>query len=231
VILEKVKVININLDKDRIEIGFLKDTLQVLEDKRMPDEIAQLKRKLESLATAVLSMNHMEGETTNTKSNNIDLSKYLEISLFSEFQKSYNRELDGIKRTSEDIRRNIDEILNILRTKAGEKDLKNLEDILLAKMEELKINSARKFADKTDTQKNVKYLDTQIKYIIDVYIKKMEKGDNWLLAKKPVNGYNCASCESYIGDLHDNTQYVAWNKYPARENEKGYRVDIVNIDR
>jgi hypothetical protein len=102
--------------------------------------------------------------------------------------------------------------------------MKNLEEILLSKVEELKINSHRKFAEKNDTQKNIKYLDTQIKYIIDVYIKKMEKGDNWLLAKKPINGYNCASCEAYIGDLHDNNQYVPWNKYPNRENEKGYRV-------
>lgn len=198
--------------------------MQNIEDKRLSEEITTLKRKIESLATAILSMNHNDGEAVNTKASSIDMSKYLEINLFNEFQKSYNRELDGIKRTSDDIRRNIDEILNILRLKAGEKDVKNLEEILLGKMEELKINSARKFADKSDTQKNVKYLDTQIKYILDVYIKKMEKGDNWLLAKKPVNGFNCASCESYIGDLHDNTQYVAWNKYPAREGEKGYRV-------
>jgi hypothetical protein len=224
VISEKLKVYTINPDRDRIEVSYIKETLQALEDKRIPDELSQLKRKIESLATAVLSMSHLEGEAINPKTHAIDLSKYLEISLFSEFQKSYNRELDGIKRTSEDIRRNIDEMLNVLRTKAGDKDLKNIEEILLSKMEELKINTARKFADKNDTQKNVKYLDSQIKYIIDVYIKKMEKGDNWLLAKKPVNGYNCASCESYIGDLHDNVQYVAWNKYPARENEKGYRV-------
>lgn len=55
----------------------------------------------------------------------------------------------------------------------------------------------------------------------------MEKGDNWLLAKKPLGGNSCASCEAYIGDLHDNSQYVAWNKYPMRDpNDKLYRVNI-----
>ena len=54
----------------------------------------------------------------------------------------------------------------------------------------------------------------------------MEKGDNWLLAKKPVNGFACASCESYIGDLQDNNnQHIPWNKYPIRDpNDKAYRV-------
>ena len=47
--------------------------------------------------------------------------------------------------------------------------------------------------------------------------------DNWLLAKKPINGY-CASCEAMIrGDLDKRTEYVAWNKYPARE-DKSYRL-------
>ena len=60
----------------------------------------------------------------------------------------------------------------------------------------------------------------------------MEKGDNWLLAKKPLGGNSCASCEAYIGDLHDNTQYVPWNKYPMRDpNDKLHRVIIlVNSD-
>jgi hypothetical protein len=55
--------------------------------------------------------------------------------------------------------------------------------------------------------------------------KKDEHGDNWLLAKKPLNGYSCAACESYIGELKDNTQYIPWNRYPLRDpNEKLYRI-------
>jgi hypothetical protein len=66
----------------------------------------------------------------------------------------------------------------------------------------------------------------QIKHIIEFYIKKGDKSENWLLAKKPLGGHLCASCEAYIGDLHDNTQYLAWNKYPMRDpNEKFYRVN------
>ncbi len=55
----------------------------------------------------------------------------------------------------------------------------------------------------------------------------MEKGDNWLLAKKPIGGFSCASCESYIGDIQENNQFLPWNKYPSRDaNERVYRVSV-----
>jgi len=56
----------------------------------------------------------------------------------------------------------------------------------------------------------------------------MEKGDNWLLAKKPLGGNSCASCEAYIGDIKDTTQYQPWNKYPVRDqSEAKIRVMIL----
>ena len=52
----------------------------------------------------------------------------------------------------------------------------------------------------------------------------MEKGDNWLLAKKPINTM-CASCESYIGELKGSGTYIPWNKYPNKDpNDKLYRL-------
>ena len=55
---------------------------------------------------------------------------------------------------------------------------------------------------------------------------KKDKGDNWLIAKKPMGGYECASCDSYIGNLQNTqTNNVNWNKYPQREiSDKAYRV-------
>jgi hypothetical protein len=57
----------------------------------------------------------------------------------------------------------------------------------------------------------------------------MEKGDNWLIAKKPLEGYKCGSCESYIGgDLPDKGQYIAWNKIQQKKDsmDKNYNVRI-----
>ena len=107
----------------------------------------------------------------------------------------------------------IEDFLSLLKVKVSDKDLKNLEEYLTSKIEEGKVYSIRKFAEKLETQKNIKFLDAQIKHIMDVYIKKMEKGDNWLLAKKPLRGFSCASCESYMGELNDkNMDNVYWNK-------------------
>ena len=39
-----------------------------------------------------------------------------------------------------------------------------------------------------------------------------------------MGGHSCASCETYIGDLNEKKDYVAWNKYPQRERDKNYRV-------
>ena len=79
--------------------------------------------------------------------------------------------------------------------------------------------------------RGIKYLDQQIKNIIQVYIKKIDKGDsNWLLAKKPITNNNmCASCESFIGELKDsnddNNLYIPWSKYPVKDtNDKLYRI-------
>jgi hypothetical protein len=110
---------------------------------------------------------------------------------------------------------------------------------LTGRIEELKITANKKYADKNETGKNIKYLDSQIKHITEVYIKKMDKGDNWLLASKPFGGYKCASCESYLGDLSDKTQHLPWNKIPVRDpSERLYRVgngfsrmlQMLNID-
>ena len=103
--------------------------------------------------------------------------------------------------------------------------------MLLARIEELKIACNKKFADKNDTAKNLRYLEIQVikNFIFQIKkyseLEKVEKADNWLLAKKPIGGNSCASCEAYIGDLHENHQYIPWNKYPMRDpNERLYRV-------
>jgi len=55
--------------------------------------------------------------------------------------------------------------------------------------------------------------------------KNREPGDNCMLASKPITGYRCASCETYIGDLKNNTQYLPWNKFRIQDMViKPYRV-------
>jgi hypothetical protein len=200
----------------------------------MIDDINWLRKKVENLSSSLISLKNSDESHNNSSIVNkvipLDNSKFLETNLFNEFVRNYKNDQESGKRITDELGRYIDDIITALKSKAGDKDMKNLEDYLTSKIEELKLNSHKKFADKLETSKNIKYLDAQVKHIIDVYIKKMEKGDNWLLAKKPVNGFACASCESYIGDLHDNNQHIPWNKYPIRDpNDKAYRVFLINF--
>ena len=123
----------------------------------------------------------------------------------------------------------LNDLIDIVKNRVTFKDLKTLEEAIMSQMENLKLVFIKKFADKNDVNKAMKYLDQQIKNIIQIYIKKMEKGDNWLLSKKPISSNLCASCESYLGDLNDTNEdnkiYVPWNKYPVKDsNDKLYRL-------
>ena len=90
----------------------------------------------------------------------------------------------------------------------------------------MKISLPKRYAEKNEMIKNVKYLETEIKHFVEIYSKKVsDKSDNWLIAKKPIGNYTCASCENFIGDLQDKNQFVPWNKVPQRDpSDRLYRI-------
>jgi hypothetical protein len=215
-----------------------------MDDRKIIDDLNWLRKKVESLSSNFLNLKNTDESNINNNSNSnrigmIDSSKFVEFTIFNEFKNYTLKEFENVYYKIDELRKIIDDILLALKSKISDKDLKMLEEFLLLKIDELKGACNKKFADKNETAKNLKYLDSQIKHIIEVYIKKIEKGENWLLAKKPLGGYSCASCEAYIGDLHDNSQYIPWNKYPMRDpNDKLYRIgngfskmlQMINLD-
>ena len=213
-------------------VNYLKDQMETLiDDQTDHEDIQNLKRRLEALSNKVIEIRNKEqvtGDPNGSNSNKpsqIDSSKYIDYATFNTFKAQVIKEFENVNENLLTHRRLVDELFNLMKAKTSFKDLKTLEDDLMAKLEELKIACSKKFADKIETNKNMKYLDQQLKHIIDVYIKRMEKGDSWLIAKKPLNGHLCASCENYIGDLKENSAYVPWNKYPMRDpNDKLYRI-------
>ena len=197
---------------------------QDLATKNMKD-LSFLMNKIESLGATVLEMKEALETLSGMKQENIfDMTQYVENIAFQDFIKRNNKDKDKLERGIDELRRLFKDILEAFNKKADEKDLKDFETLLNNKLEELKLMSGKKFADKIDTGKTLKYLDTQIKYILDILNKKNDRNENWLIAKKPIGGHACASCESYLGDLKENDDYVAWNKYPQREHDKNYRV-------
>ena len=196
-------------------------------------EIVNIKRKLESVSNKVHdiveNVINKKGEKSNYKSNEDDKYKFIDFKIFEEFKTHIAKEFNNINDNFINSRKLLDELIDSVRNRTSFKDLKALEDALMSKMEDLKIAFAKKFSEKNEVNRVMKYLDQQIRNIIQIYIKKIEKGDNWLLSKKPISSNLCASCESYIGDIKDgnnnNTIYVPWNKYPVKDpNDKLYRM-------
>ena len=221
-------------DELQRQIKFNKELFDdYINDKTVHDDVQTLKKKLElevnkthEIEAVIIDLikkiddTNIKTQDTNTKS-----GKYLETKTFEEFKSQIIKEFSNINDNFIESKKMSDDIIESLKNRTCFKDLKVLEDVLLGKMEELKISSSKKFADHNDTYKTLKYLEQQIKNITQVFIRKMEKGDsNWLLAKKPINTV-CASCESYIGELKDTGTYIPWNKYPNKDpNDKLYRL-------
>jgi hypothetical protein len=95
-----------------------------------------------------------------------------------------------------------------------------MEQCLSGNIEELKAFFLKKFIDHNELQKLFKYIDIKISGQ-SLKSPSVNTSNDWLLAKKPLNNYMCAACESYLGPLKQSTDFIQWNKLPT---QKKYRM-------
>ena len=218
----------VNIEEIYRQLKFLNDTKADKKDveekyETHQNEIDAINRRLDALFSQLL--NKEGGETPKI---NIDFSQYVSKTDFEKHKKENDEEFKKIWEEIEKLKKLIDQIFNILKTKANLSDLEDLKNMLLGKIDELALGCIKKFADKNETTNNFRYLEDQIKKILDMLSKKdsINEADNWLLAKKPLGGYSCAACESNIPDLRDDShKFIPWNKMPLRDpGDKLYRM-------
>ena len=217
---EKLK----NLDEFLKDLNFKVDSLQQFTEKVRLD-LAQIIKKIEFLSGEYSKLAFNKGgKNSDDMRGSIDMSKYLDLNSFNENKKDVNNKFEKVRLGFEDLSREIEQILSKLEHTPSDKDFSQFQSIIKNLIDDLKINCNKKFADKFETSKSIKFLETQIKTIHESITKKNEIGDNWLLAKKPINNYVCASCEANIrGELDKRTEFVPWNRYPIRD-DKTYRL-------
>ena len=219
----------------------MKETLERAQDvgNKNSKDLNFLLRKLESVNATVIAFKAALEALSGIKNENIfDPTRYIDIATFNDFIKAYHKDVEKIEKNIEDVRRLISELASVLKTKASGEDMHTFEGLIHNKLDEMKLFCGRKFSDKIEVNKNFKYIDAQIKHLTTVIMKKNEKNDPWLIAKKPIGGHICASCEAYIGELKEKDDFMVWNKYPQREKEKNYRIgngfshmlNMLNID-
>ena len=208
-----------NIDENIKQINYRVDSSSAFE-KKILEENSLLSKKFESFANTVNRLSMQIIKNPKEDKQVIDYTKFIEVGTFEENKKELSKKFDKIRISFEDILKNIDEILEKLSHTPSDKDFAQYQDIIKNLLDEYRINNNKKYADKYDTSKNFKFLETQIKTITENYNKKLDGQDNWLLAKKPLNNYLCASCEGIIkGELDKRCDYIPWNKYPNREEK------------
>ena len=187
------------------------------------DKYAKIFKVLETLRGQVLSLFDDE-ESRNKKDTDeskLDLSLLVSRPDYDEDKEKMNKKIEKIYLQETDNYRIIQEIQRKIRNLVTETDLQNVEQYLLNILNENKIKMSKTYVEKMELQKSLKFLELRIKSLEETASKENE---NWLLAKKPINGFLCASCEAYIGDLKNNEEIATWNKLSNKKDRKNYRI-------
>ena len=192
------------------------------EFKKISDSVSTLLKNYEILMMKTSGFNLPNTSSDNMKEKDkmtiiSKLNDFVEISVFNEYIKEQTKFSEKIKKDLDSYRHFYDEIIETLKKAASVQDLKSLEEYLLDLFDEFKDRINRIYPKKSELNKNFKAIELQIKQLYEYIIKKDENSENWLLAKKPIGGFSCASCESYLGDLKENNEKVLWNQLPERE--------------
>ena len=187
------------------------------------DKYSKLFKILETLRGQVLTLLEAE-DIENQKGKDdfkLDLSLLVSKEEFDENREKINKKIEKIYRQETDNYRMIQELNKKIRNLVTETDLQNLEQYFLNLLSENKLKISKNFAERTELQKSLKFFDIRIKQLEETASKENE---NWLLAKKPMNGYLCASCEAYIGELKSKDDVATWNKLTDRKVKRNYRI-------
>ena len=210
-----------SLEENEKDLNSRLDPLYESNDK-IKLELVSFNKKIEYLIGEFDSLKKELEKNKTNKSNESDNNSLIDNTLFNNFKKEVTLKFEKFRTITEEFDRNLNEINNALAHFPTNKDFVQLQNTLMSMLDEFKISCIKKYMDKNEIHKNLKILENQIRLLGETN-KREETADNWLLAKKPLNNYQCASCEAMLKDLDKKDNFVAWNKYPNRE-EKTYRM-------
>ena len=222
-LVKKSNITDLNPINDKIygleeltkELNTQIESLQQYNEK-LKSEMTNYNKKLEYLNALFVDF---KSDMENNKSNqnkDFDEKNFIDQKTFIDFKNENNKKLEKYKFTTDELIRNLNDISSSLNRYATNKEFLQFQNTLMSLLEEFKLNCSRKFMEKSEIQKNFRIMENQMKTLADS-CRKMDNADNWLLAKKPLNNYQCASCEALLKDLEQKDNFIAWNKYPNRE--------------
>lgn len=126
---------------------------------------------------------------------------------------SLSSNLEDYKKQEKDRR---DELLQKLDKKVDSDSLKYFDDKYKKLLESFSDRCSHQFADKLDMRRGLRYLENLIRQLESG--KNRPEGDDAMLAKKPLVGWSCGSCEKKLETLTGRiASHSTWNKLPLRD--------------
>ena len=199
---------------DLDEINDIKDRESITYDelRKTIKDLQNMQQRMESISG---NLALLQNTPSNGNAKIIDFSKYIDNQKLTEALKPFLREFDKVYKEIDSFRRDLNEVDN--QTKNYIKNsISKLDEDFNNKINELKVFIQKKYLEKFEFHKTIKSLEVQIKSLNDE--PKKNDADNWLLAKRPLKCFNCASCEANIkNDNYNTADYLPWKKYPRGE--------------
>ena len=212
---------------DQDSFNYLLDDIKT-KIKKFEAEIKDINQKIDGILSKLVNQDNNNNNKIDQSFGGININKeilqaFLSKEEFENYSRQKNEELNIINKDLQKIKEYLSQIADSIDKKVDINDLNNTKGFLIEKIEDLARACNLKFADKNECLKNFKHIEEQLKKILSILKKRntqnSEGEGNWLLAKKPIKGYSCAACESYIGELNnDIRKYIPWNKMPLRDS-------------
>ena len=213
--IENLREVKNIILKNANDINDMKDNVYNFGEEviKMRDEVRICMQNVESFKGNLISMKSTI-PNIGTSNKNVDLSKYKDQTKIKEELGPLMKEVDELTREIYSVRRDMTEGDNA--TKSSIKNMiSKLDEEYKNLFKELRIFTHKKYLDKNEFNKTMRKLELQIKYLTD---EKKKDSESWLLGKRNLQCFNCASCEKKINNENYTTaDYLAWKKYPKGE--------------
>lgn len=174
-----------------------------------------LTNKVESILGNIMSL---QENKSGPQKQIIDFSKYIDNAKLNDVTKNFNYKVEKIYGEIDSLRRDLTDLQIDNKENEKKERVNRLEEDVYRHLMEKKSNLQKV---KSELTKQIKGLEVQIKSLSEE-IKQKQDADSWLLAKKPLKCFNCATCEAHIRNDNPSEEFISWNKYPPK-NEKNLR--------
>ena len=213
---KKAEISQINKKLAQLDSNKIDTAIFDMKNDKFLTQLDEVKNKLNEL---IFSIYGYTGDQYEIPKN----IKFVKEDEYIKHKLNMEYELGRLWAEIKNLREMINAIKENIRGTCKMKDIEANNNYIFQKIDELLDGLNKKFVLKTDNSNALKNLEDQFRRIILLLATIIEhENNNWLLAKKPINGYSCAACESYIGDLKEekDDKYLTWKKLPLREREK-----------